>query len=143
MRWAFEVERTGLERRNLIELVESLGYKALEVPGHKIILYSDSFEACSTSVEVWEQAKILRDLMACITEIDKKFSVGAVLDMTHKPPKRYVSIEIHSVLQTVTIRIPTLKVLPPVGLSEEQLAEWTERVNEKEYQSKLEAQRAK
>ena len=90
MRWAFEVERTGLERRNLIDLIESLGYKALQVPGHQIILYSDSMETYSTSGEVWEQAKRLRDLMACITEIDKDFAIGAILDMTQEPPKRYI-----------------------------------------------------
>ncbi|MBK1673767.1 hypothetical protein CKO35_10710 [Ectothiorhodospira shaposhnikovii] len=143
MRWAFEVERTGLERRNLIDLVESLGYKAVEVPGHQIVFRSDSMEAYSTPGEVWEQAKCLRELMVSVTEIDKEFAIGAVLDMSSEPPKRNIFLEVEPIIMKVTMGSPTLTVLPPLGLSEDQLAEWTKHKAEQEYQSTLEAQKAK
>lgn len=143
MRWAFEVERTGLEPRNLSDLVESLGYKAVEVPGHYIVLCSDSMKIYSTPGEVWAQAKGLRELMVSVTEIDKEFAIGPVLDMSSEPPKRHIFLEVDPIVVKVTMGTPTLTILPPAGLSEEQLAEWTKRRSEQEYQSKLEAQKAK
>jgi hypothetical protein len=143
MRWAFEIERTGLEPRNLIDLVQSLGYKPVEVPGRHIVLWSDSIQACATAGEVWEQAKRLRELMVSVAEIDQEFAIGAVLDMSSEPPKANIFLEVESLTMTMTMGSPTLTVLPPAGLSEEQLAEWTNRRAEQEYQSKLAAQKAK
>jgi len=142
MRWAFKIERTDLELRNLIDLVESIGFKVVEMPGNQIALCSDLMENYSTPGEVWEQAKRLRELMS-ITENDKDFAIGAVLDMSSEPPKSYNYLEMESIVIKVTVGCPTLTVLPPAELSEEQLAEWTKRKTESEYQSKLEEQKAK
>jgi len=108
MRWAFEVKRTGLELRNLIDLVESRGYKAVEVPGLQIVLFSDSMEIYSTPGEVWEQATGLRELMVSVTEIDKEFAIGPVLDMSSRPPKRHIFLEVEPVVFKVTMGSPTL-----------------------------------
>lgn len=143
MKWAFEVQRTGLGPRNLIDLVECLGYKPVEIPGRQIVLCSDSMESYSTPGEVWEQAKRLRDLMVGVAEIDKEFAIGPVLDMSSDPPKAHHFAEVEPLVVKVTMGTPTLTVLPPAGLSEEELAEWSERKAEQEYQSKLEAQKAK
>ena len=143
MRWAFEIVRTGLERRNLVDLVESLGYKPVDVPGHLIVFRSDSMEAYSTPGEVWEQAKGLRELMASVTEIDKEFAIGAVLDMSSTPPKRSIFLEADPLIVKVTMGRATLTVLPPAELSKEQVVEWRKHKAEQEYQSKLKAQKAK
>ena len=143
MKWAFEVQRTGLGPRNLIDLVECLGYKPVEIPGRQIVLCSDSMEPYSTPGEVWEQAKRLRELMVGVAEIDKEFAIGPVLDMSSDPPKAHHFAEVEPLVVKVTMGTPTLTVLPPAGLSEEELAEWTKRKAEQEYQSKLEAQKAK
>jgi len=143
MRWAFEIERTGLERRNLIDLIESLGYKPVEVPGRGIVLWSTSLEACTSTGEVWDEAKRLRYLMASVTAIDPEFALGSVLDMSSEPPKAYIFLEVEPLVIKVTMGSPTLSVLPPTELSEEQLADWNKRHVEQEYQSKLEAQKAK
>ena len=137
MKWAFEVQRTGLGPRNLIDLVECLGYKPVEIPGRQIVLCSDSMESYSTPGEVWEQAKRLRELMVGVAEIDKEFAIGPVLDMSSDPPKAHHFAEVEPLVVKVTMGTPTLTVLPPAGLSEEELAEWTERKAEQEYQSKL------
>lgn len=143
MRWAFEGERTGLEPRNLIDLVESVGYKAVEVPGRRIVLCSDSMEGYSTPGEVWEQTKRLRELMVSVTEIDKEFTIGPVLDMSVEPPKRHIFLEAEPLRVKITVGTATLEILPPPGLSEEELAAWTNRKTEQEYQSKLKAQKTK
>jgi len=143
MRWAIVVERTGLERRNLIDLVEGLGYRPIDVPGRQVVLWSTPMEACATAGEVWEQAKRLRELMAGATEIDPEFAIGPVLDMFSEPPKAHFFLEVEPLVIKVTMGSPTLSVLPPSELSEEQLAEWNRRRAEQEYQSKLEAQKAK
>jgi hypothetical protein len=143
MRWVFEVGRTALEPHNLIDLVEDLGYKPVEVPGQQIVLGSDEMEIYSSPEEVWEQAKGLRELMVSVTEIDKAFAIGAVLDMSSDPPKRHIFLEVESLAVEATMGSAALTVLPPAGLSEEQLAEWAERRAEQRYQSQLEAQKTR
>lgn len=143
MRWAFEVERTALEPRNLIDLVESLGYKPVEVPGHHIVLWSDSTQSCSTAGEVWEQAKRLRELVVSVAEIDKEFAIGAVLDISSTPPKRHFFLEVEPLAIKMTMGSPTLTLRPPAGLSQEQLAEWAQLRAEEKYQAKLKEQKAK
>jgi hypothetical protein len=81
--------------------------------------------------------------MVSVAEIDQEFAIGAVLDMSSEPPKANIFLEVESLTMTMTMGSPTLTVLPPAGLSEEQLAEWTNRRAEQEYQSKLAAQKAK
>ena len=132
-----------MERRNLIDLVEGLGYQPVEVLGRQLVLSSSKFDACATAGEVWEQAKRLRELMAGVTDIDPEFAIGPVLDMSSEPPNANFFLELEPLVMKVTMGSPTLSVLPQAGLSEEQLAEWHKRQVEQEYQLNLEAQKAK
>ena len=68
MRWAFQIERTTLERRNLFDLLDNLGYKPVNVPGFEIVLWSETIEACTNADEVWEEAKRLHELVSDVTE---------------------------------------------------------------------------
>lgn len=52
-------------------------------------------------------------------------------------------MEVEPFVMKETMKSPTVTVSPPAGLSEEQLAEWTKRRAEQEYQSRLETQKAK
>jgi hypothetical protein len=143
MRWAIQIDRTTLDRRNLFDLLKSLGYEPADVPGTEIVLWSTSLEACTNTGEVWEEAKRLRELISEVTEIDPEFVLGPVIDMSSGVPKRHHFLEVPPSIIKVCMNTPTLTVSPPNHLSAEQLAEWETRQAEQEYQDRLEAQRAK
>ena len=143
MKWAFQIEQTTLDSRNLCDLLDSIGYQVVDIPGCELVFWSEILENCLDSNEVWEEAKRLRDLISKVTEIDPEIVLGPVLDLSTSEIKRYQFLEVQSgIIATASISAK-LTVSPPVGLSEEQLAEWNERREEQLYQSKLEAQRAK
>ena len=143
MKWAFQIEQTTLDSRNLYDLLDSIGYQVVDIPGYELVFWSEILENCSNSNEVWEEAKRLRDLISKVTEIDPEIVLGPVLDLSTSEIKRYQFLEVQSGI-TATISLSAkLTVSPPAGLSEEQLAEWNKRREEQLYQSKLEAQRAK
>jgi len=143
MRWAFQIERTTLDRRNLFDLLDNLGYESADVPGFEIVLWSASLEACTNSGEVWEEAKRLRELISEVTEIDPEFVLGPVIDMSSGVPKRHHFLEAEPIIIKMSMSTATLTVTPPDHLSAEQLAESNRRRAEQEYQDRLEAQRAK
>jgi hypothetical protein len=142
MRWAFQIERTTLDRRNLFDLLASLGYEPADVPGLEIVLWSTSLEAYTNAGEIWEEAKRLRELISEVTEIDPEFVLGPVLDLSSGVPKRHRFLEA-SITTKVNVGDVILTVSPPNDLSAEQLAEWNRRRAEQEYQARLESQRAK
>lgn len=144
MKWAFQIERTTLDRRNLLDLLDSIGYQPADVPGLDSAFWSKTLEACVNAGEVWEEVKRIRDLVSEVTEIDPEFILGPVIDLSLREPKRHHFLEIKSgIIVTTGIDAILLTESPPVNLSEEQLAEWNRRKDEQEYQDKLEAQRAK
>ena len=143
MRWAIQIERTTLDRRNLFDLLNSLGYQPADVPGLEIVLCSKSLEACINAGEVWEEAKRLRELISEVTEIDPEFVLGPVFDLSSGVPKGRHFLEVEPIICKTSMRTVTLTVSPPDDLSAEQLAEYNRRQTEQEYQAKLEAQRAK
>lgn len=143
MKWAFQIERTTLSLRNLHDLLGSIGYQGVDVPGQELVFWSETLEGCSNPDEVWEEAKRLRELISEITEIDPEIVLGPVLDLTTEEVKRYQFAEVKSGITATASISATLTVSPPAGLSEEQIAEWNERRVEQQYQIKLEAQRAK
>lgn len=143
MRWAFQVERTTLDRRNLLDLLANLGYEPADIPGIETVLWSTSLEACSNSTEVWEEAKRLRELIAKVTEIDPEFALGPVFDMSSGVPKGHHFLEVESIISVMSVSTPSVTVSPPDNLSAEQLAEQNRQRVEQEYQHRLEAQRAK
>ena len=143
MRWAIQIERTTLDRRNLFDLLDNLGYQPADVPGLEIVLWSTTLEACKSAGEVWEEAKRLRELVSEVTEIDPEFVLGPVLDLSSGVPKRHHFLEVEPIIIKTNVSAVTLTVSPPDDLSAEQLAEWNRRRDEQKYQAILEAQRAK
>jgi len=141
MKWAFQIERTTLDPRNLHDLLGSIGYQPADVPGHELVFWSKKLDACTNAGEVWEKAKRLRELVSEVTEIDPEMVLGPVLDLSSSEPKRCLFLEAGI---TVTASCSaTVTVSPPAGLSAAQLVEWNNRRSEQEYQARLEAQRAK
>ena len=143
MKWAFQVERTALDRRNLFDLLDSIGYQPADVPGHDLAFWSKTLEACVNAGEVWEEAKRLRELVSEVTEIDPEFVLGPVIDLSLGEPKRHHFLEVESGIIVTTGLDAILTASPPDNLSAEQLIEYNRRRAEQEYQVKLEAQRAK
>jgi len=143
MRWAIQIERTTLDRRHLFDLIDNLGYKPADVPGHEIVLWSATLEVCESAGEVWEEAKRLRELISEVTEIDPEFVLGPVLDLSSGAPKRQFFLEVEPLSIKVDVNAATLTVSPPDDLSDEQLAGWNRRRDEQESQAMLEAQRAR
>lgn len=143
MKWAFQIERTTLDPRNLCDLLGCIGYQPADVPGHELVFWSKTLESCTNAGEVWEEAKRLRELVSEVTEIDPELVLGPVLDLSSGEPKRCLFLEVESGIIATASCSATLTVFPPVGLSEEQLVEWNNRRAEQEYQARLEAQRAK
>jgi hypothetical protein len=143
MKWAFQIERTILNRRNLLDLLASIGYQPADIPGLDLAFWSKTLEACVNAGEVWKEVKRIRDLVSEVTEIDPEFVLGPVIDLSLGEPKRHHFLEIKSGIMVTTGLDAIVTVSPPDDLSEEQLAEWNRRRTDQEYQDKLEAQRAK
>jgi hypothetical protein len=143
MKWAFQIERTTLDRQNLCDLLDSIGYQPVDLPGLDLTFWSKSLEACLKAGEVWEQVKKIRDLFTKVTQIDPEFVLGPVIDLSSGEPKRNHFLEVESGIMVMTSLDAILTVSPPANLSEEELAEWHRHRAEQEYQGKLEAQRAK
>ena len=64
MKWAFQIERTSLGRRNLLDLLTGIGFQPVDVPGLDLAFWSTTLEACVNASEVWEEAKRIRDLVS-------------------------------------------------------------------------------
>jgi hypothetical protein len=143
MKWAFQIERTTLDHRNLLDLLDSIGYHPADVPGLDLTFWSETLETCSNASEVWEEVKRIRGLMSEITEIDPEFVLGPVIDLASGEPKRHHFSEVKLGIIATTGLDATLTVSPPDNLSEEQFIEYDRRRAEREYRAKLEAQRAK
>jgi hypothetical protein len=143
MRWAFQIDRTTLDRRNLLDLLDTIGYQQADVPGLDLVFWSKTLEAFVNAGEVWEEAKRIRDLVSEVTEIDPEFVLGPVIELSLGAPKRHHFLEVQSGIMVMTGLNAILTVSPPDNLSEDQLAKWHRRRAEQEYQSKLEVQRAK
>lgn len=143
MKWAFQIERTTLDPRNLCDLLGSIGYQPANVPRHELVFSSKNLDACTNVGEVWKEAKRLRELISEVTEIDPEMVLGPVLDLSSGECKLCHFLEAQSSTLVMVSFPATVTVSPPAGLSEEQLIEWNKRRSEHEYQVRLEAQRAK
>lgn len=143
MKWAFQIERTSLDRRNLIDLLNTIGYELVDLKDSEFVFCSEYLDTCENSGEVWEDAKRVRELISKITEIDPELSLGPVIDFTSGTPKRHHYLEAEPITIEIKMGTPTLTVSPPSGLSPEQLLEWKKRKDEQEYQNKLETQLSK
>jgi hypothetical protein len=143
MKWAFQVERTTMDHRNLLDLLDSIGYQPADAPGLDLTFWSETLETCLNANEVWEEAKRIRDLISEVTEIDPEFALGPVIDLASGKPKRHHFLEVKSGIIVTTALDAAITVSPPDNLSEEQLIEYYRSRAEQEYKTKLEAQREK
>lgn len=143
MTWAIEIQSTGLDKRNVIDLLGDLGYRIVEIDGIDLAVTSDSLANCNAAQEVWEQAKQLRTILTKDTEIDPDFKLGAVLDQLSTKPRQHHFLEARAIgLSFAAAGTPKLTVLPPEQLTEQERLIWEEEQKEREYQAKLERQRA-
>jgi hypothetical protein len=143
MRWAFQIERTTLDHRNLSDLFCGIGYQRIDIPGLELFFSSEKLDNCENANEVWEEAKRVRDLVSNITEIDPELVLGPIINLSSGEAKRHHFLEIQSGIIALSSMSASLTVSPPAGLTEEELVEWKNRRAEQEYQSRLEGQRAK
>lgn len=142
MKWAIEIQKTSLERRNLSELLNGLGFtlvEGIEYPA----LTSPEVDACITATDAFEKAKAVRAAFKGPAEIDPEFVLGSVIDNSTDPPKRHAFIEIESCVARTSVGSLTVTVSPPTGLSVAELERWTADYAEQQYQAKLEQQRSK
>jgi len=141
VRWAVEIQKTGLERRNLSDLLNGLGFKlveGIEFPA----LASPEIDACATASDAFEKAKAVRAVFKEPTQIDPEFTLGSVIDYSSSPPKRHAFLEVDSSVMTMSAGNVTITVSPPKGLSLAELKRWTAEYEENQYQAKLERQRS-
>jgi len=141
MLWAFQIDRTTLDHRNLSDLLCYIGYQRINIPGFELVFSSDKINNCLNANEVWDEAKRLRDLVAEVTEIDPGFVLGPVLNLSSGEATRHHFAEIIGCIGFGGSISATIS--PPEGLSEDELVEWNNYRKEQEYQSILEGQRAK
>lgn len=142
MKWAVEIQKTSLERRNLADLLSGLGFSVVD--GIDFVAFtSSSFDAMGTNGEVWAEAKKLRDAITGPAKVDSDFTLGAVIDYTTGEPKRHFFVEPEPARNTFSGGDATLTLSPPNGLSEEALAAWKAAAVEQEYEATLESQRSR
>lgn len=141
MKWAIEIQKTSLPRRNLSDLLQGLGFsliKGIEYPA----LASSAIDACGSAAEAFEIAKEVRAAFKGSAKIDPEFQLGSVIDYSTTPPRRHAFLEVDSCVMKITVGTPTLSISPPSGLSPTDLEKWNEEYEERQYQASLERQRA-
>lgn len=140
MRWAIEVQRTQLERRNLADLLSRLGFATVDMTPH-IAFTSAAMDRCFTADEVIEIGRRVRDRFTGPAKIDPEFQLGAVVDCSVEPERRHHFLEIQEAIHLhSTFSAASLTLSPGSGLTEEQRRSWEVERLEVEYQQKLEAQ---
>jgi hypothetical protein len=142
MKWAVEITQTSLERRNLDDLLKDLGFRVVDGID-SIAFASPSFDLLDSSAGVWAEAKRVRDVLRGPASIDAKFTLGSVIDFGSGTPKRHRFLEAEPGCTVVAGGSATITISPPAGLSEEALAAWHSARAEREYQLRLESQRAR
>lgn len=142
MRWAIEIQATQLARRNLADLLGSIGFKLVDDASH-LAFSSPALDKCDTEHEVYEIGKKVRASFTASATIDPYFRIGVVIDYSTAPPKRYAFAEPRNSVSASTSTSVMVTVLPPQGLTHEQLEKWKMDQEEVSYQAKLEAQLAR
>lgn len=141
MKWAIEIQKTSLEQRNLADLLTGIGFRLIEGIEYPA-LASPTLDACETAADAFEIAKKVRAVFKGAPNIDPEFLLGSVIDYSTNPPRRHGFIEVDSCVMTITAGAATLTISPPSGLSLAELERWNEENEERQYQAKLERQRA-
>jgi hypothetical protein len=141
MKWAIEIQKTSLPRRNLTDLLQGLGFSLIEGIEYPA-LASSAIDACGTTAEAFEIAKDMRTAFKGSAKIDPDFQLGSVIDYSTTPPRRHSFLEVNSCVMKITMSTATLSISPPGGVSPTDLAKWNEEYEERQYQASLERQRA-
>jgi len=142
MRWAIEIQRTTLERRNLEDLLAGLGYRLFDA-GPFLAFTSQEIDQCRNAAEAFNLAKRLKAALTGPAQIDPDFSLGSVIDDTGSTSTRHTFLAVQPGSFTVTGSTASLTIGPPVGLSADALKAWLRDRTEQKYQSRLEAQRSR
>ncbi|MFO7559936.1 MAG: hypothetical protein R6X10_13965 [Desulfobacterales bacterium] len=141
MKWAIEIQKYSLENRNIVDLLQGLGFEIVDGIDYKA-LYAPYFDSLETAAEVWNEGKKIRDAFMAAA-IDPEFVLGCVIDYSSDKLKRRGFLEPASMIIETFMGSPTLKEIPPSNLSESELKEWEEKRAEADYQAKIERQREK
>jgi len=142
MKWAIEIQNTSLERRNLSDLLDGLGFKLVEGIEYPA-LTSAEIDAYATAADAFEKAKAVRAAFKDTAQIDPEFALGSVIDYSSNPPKRHAFLEVESCVMTMSVGNLTVSISPPKELSFAELERWKADHEEQRYQAKLEQQRSK
>jgi len=141
MRWAIEIRSTSLEHRSLGDLLAGLGFTlfdGIQSPAFT----SPDIDRCNAAAQVFDIAKRVRTAFGS-AQIDPTLDLGFVIDYSTTPPRRHGILEVQPMMFYVTLENVTLTVSPPSGLSAEELEKWNKDQTEKDYQARLEDQRAR
>jgi hypothetical protein len=141
MKWSVEIQKTSLQRRNLTDLLQGIGFNLVEGIEYPA-LASPSIAACEKAEDAFEIAKDVRAAFKGPSNIDPEFVLGSVIDYSMDPPRRHAFIEVESCVMKVTMGPATVTISQPCGLSPAKFAKWHEEQEELNYQAKLERQRA-
>ena len=142
MKWAVEIQKSSLERRNLVDLLQGLGFELVE--GVEFVAaYSPYFDGLKTASEVWDEGKKIRDAFTGPAAIDPEFVLGSVVEYSSDECRRHAFLEVEPIRMTMSVGPVTLTVSPPPNLSEEEQRSWEEKRAELDYQATLERQREK
>jgi hypothetical protein len=142
VKWAIEIQKTSLKKRNLSDLLRGLGFELVEGIEYPA-LASPKIDACKTAADAFEKAKAVRAAFKGPAQVDPEFVLGSVIDYSATPPRRHGFLEVDSCVIKTSMGSPTLTVSPPKGLSRAELELWTADYEERQYQTKLECQRSK
>jgi hypothetical protein len=142
VKWAIEIQKTSLEKRNLADLLRGLGFELVE-GGEYPALASPAMDACVTAADAFEIAKGVRSAFKGPAQIDPELVLGSVIDYSTNPPRRHAFLEVYSCVMTMTMGTASLTVSPPSGLTPAELERWNVDYEERQYQAKLERQRSR
>jgi hypothetical protein len=142
VKWAIEIQKTGLEKRNLSDLLFGLGFKLIEGIEYQA-LSSPEIDVCLTAADAFEKAKDVREAFKGPAQIDPDFVLGSVIDYSTSPPRRHAFLEVESCVITITIGTPSITISPPNGLSTTELEQWKADYEDRQYQAELECQRSR
>jgi len=140
VKWAVEIQKTSLDKRNLSDLLFGLGFELIEGIKYSAMV-SPEIDACSTAADAFEKAKAVREAFRGSAQIDSDFVLGSVIDYSMSPPRRHAFLEVESCVMTMKVGTPTVTIPPPKGLSDTELEQWKADNEERQYQANLERQR--
>lgn len=139
MNWSVAIQSTGLEERNLGDILQALGYRMTNSP-EGLVFSSDEMARCTAAADVFELAKKVRSVFLGSANIDEEFQLGNVVEYSCTPPRRHAFLEVASCVCHATGSSASITIGPPQSLNEEELAAWNREQEERNYQAQLQRQ---